>query len=154
VPSASGAVSSRTERKPIGRCQLSNSTPDESVSVTFIGYRACPPYPRGHHSSTSGRRTRRTVSDTPAGTTARTRRPAIVAVTVTGSAARAQHSPMWTSTCPVRPVTVTSGRTVFSRAVDQVCSPIGCQMPAVTSVGPQSQPKLQAILRMKLNGSA
>lgn len=30
----------------------------------------------------------------------------------------------------------------------------GRQMPEVTSVGPQSQPKLQAILRMKAYGSA
>ena len=30
---------------------------------------------------------------------------------------------------------------------------MSCQMPAVTRVGPQSQPKLQAILRMKWNGS-
>ena len=40
------------------------------------------------------------------------------------------------------------------RAVPQPCSRDGRQIPAVTRSAPQSQPKLQAILRMALNGCA
>ncbi|CAM5722845.1 hypothetical protein SVIOM342S_06001 [Streptomyces violaceorubidus] len=58
-----------------------------------------------------------------------------------------------TSTRPVPRWTVTSGRTSASRAVDHRSSRTGRQMPAVTRVGPQSQPKLHAILRMYWNGS-
>ena len=46
--------------------------------------------------------------------------------------------------------TVTCGRTSASRAVDHCSRPIGPAMPLVTSTGPQSQPKLQAILRIAL----
>ena len=54
-----------------------------------------------------------------------------------------------------RPVRrVTSGRTRAIRAVDQRSSRTGRQIPAVTRVGPQSQPKEQAILRMYWYGSA
>ena len=49
--------------------------------------------------------------------------------------------------------TVTSGRTRAIRAVDQCSSRAGRQIPAVTRVGPQSQPKEQAILRMYWKGS-
>jgi hypothetical protein len=48
---------------------------------------------------------------------------------------------------------VASGRTEASRAVLQPSSRTGRQMPAVTSVGPQSQPKLAAIFRTNWNGS-
>ena len=43
--------------------------------------------------------------------------------------------------------------TAASRAVDQCSIATGFQMPAVTRVGPQSQPKEQAILRMYWKGS-
>lgn len=59
----------------------------------------------------------------------------------------------WSSTRPVVPSTVTRGRTSASRAVDQCSSRTGRHMPAVTTVGPQSQPKEQAILRMYWKGS-
>src|SRR5439155_14407172 len=38
------------------------------------------------------------------------------------------------------------------RALLQPSNATGFQIPHVTNTGPQSQPKLQAILRMKLNG--
>ncbi len=47
---------------------------------------------------------------------------------------------------------VASGRTEASRATRQRSSRAGFQMPAVCRSGPQSQPKLQAILRTALNG--
>lgn len=152
VPCSSGVVSSRTERKPIRCDQLSRASPSGACRVTSIGWRVWSPYPRGHHSA--GSRTVRvsTAVRWPAGTTTSARTPATAARTVSGTSATRSTSTC-TSTRPSRPSMVTSGRTVASRAVDQACRPISCQMPAVTSVGPQSQPKLQAILRMKWNGS-
>jgi hypothetical protein len=47
-----------------------------------------------------------------------------------------------------RPSPLTSGRTDASRAPLHDRSPIGRQMPEVTTAGPQSQPKLQAIFLM------
>ncbi|CAM5720480.1 hypothetical protein SALBM217S_04955 [Streptomyces griseoloalbus] len=57
------------------------------------------------------------------------------------------------STTPAPSATVTSGRTRAIRAVDQCSSRTGRQIPAVTSVGPQSQPNEQAILRTYWYGS-
>ena len=94
-----------------------------------------------------------TAEVSPAGTGTVAEIPAIEADTVSGPSA-ARSTSTCTETRPVPPSTVTSGRTRASRAVDHASRPIGCQMPAVTSVGPQSQPKLQADLRMKLNGSS
>ena len=48
---------------------------------------------------------------------------------------------------PVPSTTSTSGRTAAIRAPDQDSSRTGRQIPAPAIVGPQSQPKLQAILR-------
>ena len=75
-----------------------------------------------------------------------------VAATRTRSPPAARSTSTWTSTVPVLPSTVTSGRTAASRAVVQRCSVTGRQMPAVTSSGTQSQPKLHAILRIPLKG--
>ena len=57
------------------------------------------------------------------------------------------HRDAWPS-----PSIVTSGRTDASRAVRQRSSRTGFQMPAVCRSGPQSQPKVHAILRTMLNG--
>lgn len=57
------------------------------------------------------------------------------------------------STRPVDPSTVTSGRTREKRAVDQRSIRTGRHRPAVTTVGPQSQPNEQAILRMYWDGA-
>jgi hypothetical protein len=88
----------------------------------------------------------------PAGTSAVDEIPATVATTDSGTSA-ARETATCTSTRPVPPSTLTCGRTSASRATDHADSPIGCQIPAVTSVGPQSQPKLHAILRTYWNGS-
>ncbi|GAA3414450.1 hypothetical protein GCM10018952_34990 [Streptosporangium vulgare] len=58
------------------------------------------------------------------------------------------------STCPSGPSVLTSGRTDAILAPLHECSPMGRQMPEVTTDGPQSQPKLQAVLRMNWYGAS
>ncbi len=87
----------------------------------------------------------------------------VISVSTPATEARAVRGRPWpvavrstvrcASTRPCVPVTVTRGRTRSIRAVDQCSSRAGRQIPAVTTVGPQSQPKLHAILRMYWNGS-
>ena len=51
-------------------------------------------------------------------------------------------------------MTVAVGRNAANRAPDHVSSHTGLQIPEVVRRGPQSQPKLHAILRMKLYGGS
>lgn len=147
-----GVVSRRTERNPTRCDQVSSGRPSGVDRVTVSGCSGCAPYPRGHHSSGAATVSVSAAVRRPAGTVASPVTPATSARTVSGvSVARSTATCSSTRPCPS--TTVTSGRTVSSRAVDQACSLISCQIPAVTSVGPQSQPKLQAILRMNGNGS-
>ena len=48
------------------------------------------------------------------------------------------------------PSTVTTGRTAAERAPDQACSVTGFHIPTEAASSPQSQPKLQAALRMRV----
>src|SRR5206468_11179261 len=50
------------------------------------------------------------------------------------------------------PSAATDGRTEQTRTTLHPSNPTPFHIPHVTSTGPQSQPKLQAILRMKLKG--
>ncbi len=88
----------------------------------------------------------------PAPSVAEISSPAIEAVRASGSScpAAVRSTSTWARTTPVAwsSESETRGRTEEIRAVDQACSRIGRQIPAVTSVGPQSQPKPQAIRRM------
>ena len=59
---------------------------------------------------------------------------------------------MRTVAMPRSPSIVTVGCTESSRTPDQLCRETGRQRPTVATSGPQSQPKLQAILRMELYG--
>ena len=158
VPASSAPVSSATSRKPIRRSQRSSSPSplssslSASATVTVSGYRGWPPYPRGHHSAgsrTGSVRTTASPGGAHGGVHARhprghrdrpgPRRP--------GPAPRAPRRPS-----AAAPSCRTTGRTCASRAVRQYRSSTGCQMPAVTRSGPQSQPKLQAILRSAAYG--
>ncbi|MDH6439171.1 hypothetical protein M2158_007712 [Streptomyces sp. SAI-144] len=87
-------------------------------------------------------------------TEARTRSPPTVASTVSGASTLARSTSTANSTTPTPCSTVTSGRTRAIRAVDHRSRRTGRQIPAVTSVGPQSQPNEQAILRRYWYGSA
>ena len=75
---------------------------------------------------------------------------------ISGSSGRAgdpdRSTVTWTVSRPVVPSTVATGRTDASRATDHDSSVTGRQMPLVAVSGPQSQPKLHAILRIALYG--
>lgn len=134
---APSAVSSVTLRKPISRVQVSSTVPSAATSVTSSGYSGCSPSVCGHHSSGDGTRAVSPVASTPA-TRMRT--------------VPSPSTSVRTVTTPSVPSTVITGRTAASRPV-VTSRRAGRQSPAVTSEGPQSQPKLQAILRMKFDGS-
>lgn len=153
LPCASAERSTRTVRKPIRRRQESSGRPSSSSSTRSSPYSGCSPCPRGHHRETSG--TSRVTTARSPSTAARACRPPTEARTARPrSAPEAVRSrSTWISTRPVPSVTVTSGRTSDRRAVDHRSSRTGRHRPAVTRVGPQSQPKLHAILRMYWKGS-
>ena len=77
--------------------------------------------------------------------------PAMLAVRTTGSS-EVRSMATFTLTRPVDSSTTTTGRTVANRAVLQACRDTGFQMPTDAASNPQSQPKLQAALRMALKG--
>lgn len=86
-------------------------------------------------------------------TSARADRPATRASSVSPASTRVRSTSTRNSTTPTPSSTVTSGRTRASRAVDQRSTRTGRQIPAVTRVGPQSQPNEHAILRRYWYGS-
>ncbi len=139
-------------RKPTWRRHVSSSaSPDEQrhlerVERLLAVARAATTGP--------GRRTSSRSTAVPsAPTSTSVRRPATVAATRTGSRpGDALDVDVHLDAAVASGPRVTSGRTAASRAVSHRCRVTGRQMPAVTSSGPQSQPKLQAILRTTLKG--
>ena len=116
------------------------------------------PYPRGHHRAGCS-----TVTSTTAAEALAATRPTSSCVAqahqCTVSSAAGEPIPdrstsTYTATVAVAWSldTVTSGRTDAIRATRQRSTVTGCQRPAVCRSGPQSHPKLHAILRTMFSG--
>ena len=154
LPMSSWRVSSSTVRKPMGCSQASRSA-SPAHSSTRSAERGCAPSECGHQvaafgtSSVKGDR-----AGIGAGRALRERRRRSRATTRSGSGSSpTRSSSTWTSTRPVDPAMDAVGRTDDRRATELDSIHAGRQMPAPGSCGPQSQPKLQAIVRTRLNGS-
>ena len=120
-------------------------------SVSSTSYSGCSPYPRGHHSPRRALRAVTTALVAVPGQRHRDRRPPPppgASSAQPGLDSGPLHVDANVDLPSPSSSTVTRGRTRAIRAVDQCSSRTGRQIPAVTRVGPQSQPKEQAILRM------
>ena len=162
-PSASAEVSSCTWRNPTCREVRSTMCPP-NVRTRSSRYSGWSPCPAGHQRRTESASSETSVEASSAGCVAVATTSPSGDISTASMIARARaacasptcSSSISTSTRAPSPSTGLAepstgvGRTAANLDPCQRSNAIGLQMPAVVSCGPQSQPKLHAILRMKL----